>query len=66
MNISDALGCSNDCLYFGKSWPSHKPTPLCRLIKKFNSTNNPVTKGVYRDMISKRISCGIKLNSEHD
>lgn len=55
------FGCSDDCPYKGKPWPSHMPAPTCRLITESFHIANPVTLASYRGAIRNRIN-GNKIN----
>lgn len=43
------------CKYCHKGeWFSNRPKPDCRIRYDMSQTSNPVTKGVYRDILKRR------------
>lgn len=57
--MRDVLGCDPDCKFYGKDIPRNMPTPACRLFEKYHKEKNPVTKAVIREIIQKRLRCGV-------
>jgi hypothetical protein len=53
----DFSACSGNCKYYKKQFPTHIPTPTCRLFEKYAAATNVVTKSVFRNIIQRRIRC---------
>jgi len=42
-------------------WPSNLPKPSCRIKRDMENTDNPVTRGVYHDILEHRKEDGVDI-----
>ena len=54
IECSELTMCTKSCENYGKPIPRNQGTPLCRLLIKYKTETNPVTRSSYEQIIKNR------------